>query len=334
METALYFKSLDEQKVQCTLCPHQCILAPGNYGICKVRQNMEGRLMTSNYGMVCAIRFDPIEKKPLYHFHPGKDILSIGSVGCNLNCKFCQNHEISQCGVEDYPYLHQYTAEEILEVALKESDSCGISYTYNEPTVWYEYMLDIASLAAQENLANVIVTNGFINPGPLKELGNVMDAFSLDLKSFSDNFYKQLTGSKLDPVLQTAKSIRAMDKHLEITNLVVTNENDSRDEFTSMVKWIADELGRETVFHISRYFPTYKMGHGATPMATLNMLYEIALEHLDYVYLGNVRTQDAQNTYCRNCGELALSRDGYVTTWEGLDEKGNCAKCKEHIISK
>jgi len=194
--------------------------------------------------------------------------------------------------------------------------------------------LDIASLAAQENLANVVVTNGFINPGPLRELGNVMDAFSLDLKSFSDNFYKKLTSSRLDPVLQSAKTIRAMDKHLEITNLVVTNENDGRDEFTSMVKWIADELGRETVFHISRYFPTYKMGHTATPVSTLGMLYEIALEHLDYVYLGNVRTQDGQNTYCRNCGELALSRDGYVTTWEGLDEKGNCAKCSEHIISK
>jgi len=334
METALYYESLDDHKVKCTLCPHYCILAPGKYGICKVRQNTDGQLMTNNYGKVCAIRFDPIEKKPLYHFSPGKSILSVGSIGCNLSCKFCQNYEISQCGVEDYPYLHEYTAEEIIKVALKDSESCGISYTYNEPTVWFEFMIDIASQAAQQNLSNVVVTNGFINPDPLAELGNYIDAFSLDLKSFNNQFYKKLTGASLDPVLRTAKTIRSMGKHLEITNLIVTHENDNIEDFTLLVKWIADELGPDTVLHISRYFPTYKMNHEATPVATLDALYNIASDHLDYVYMGNLRSQNGQNTFCKHCGELAISRYGYITTWEGLDEKGNCTSCGEHIISR
>jgi pyruvate formate lyase activating enzyme len=195
-------------------------------------------------------------------------------------------------------------------------------------------MVDIASLAREHKLANVIVTNGFINPEPLEELGDYMDAFSLDLKAFSDRFYRKLTGASLDPVLQSAKTIRKMDKHLEITNLIVTHENDNPEEFTDMVRWIAGELGPETVLHISRYFPTYKMEHEATPVTTMERFYEIASEHLDYVYLGNVRSQNGQNTYCRNCGELAISRYGYITTWEGLDEEGNCSKCGEHIISR
>jgi pyruvate formate lyase activating enzyme len=334
METAKYFESLPDQKVKCTLCPHYCNLSPGKYGVCKVRKNHDGRLATTNYGQVSAIRFDPIEKKPLYHYQPGSKILSVGSVGCNLSCKFCQNYEISQCRVEDYPYLHHYSAEDVVRAALKEPDNCGISYTYNEPTVWYEFMLDIASLASQKNLANVVVTNGYINLEPLEELGAYIDAFSLDLKAFNDSFYRRLTGASLDPVLATAKAIYKMGKHLEITNLVVTHENDNAGEFTDMVKWIAEELGPDVVLHISRYFPTYKLEHEATPESTLKRFYEIALEHLDYVYLGNVRTQNGQNTYCKNCGELAIGRDGYITTWEGLDEKGNCSNCGEHIISR
>ena len=195
-------------------------------------------------------------------------------------------------------------------------------------------MIDIASLATQQNLANVVVTNGFINPEPLNELCNYMDAFSLDLKSFNNKFYKKLTGASLEPVLRTARTVKEKGKHLEITNLVVTHENDNIEDFTLLVKWIEKELGPDTVLHISRYFPTYKMNHEATPVDTMNSFFKVASEHLSYVYLGNLRTENGQNTYCEHCGELAISRYGYITTWEGLDEDGNCTKCGAHIISR
>jgi len=332
MKEALFYES-ENKVVKCTLCPHFCIIKPGKPGSCRVRKNIDGKLFAENYEQVCSMRFDPIEKKPLYHFYPGRTILSVGSVGCNLHCRFCQNWEISQTGVEASFQLKKISAKQIIETALHEEDNIGIAYTYNEPTIWYEYMLDIAKLAFEKGLKNTMVTNGFINPEPLRELIKYMDAFSIDLKAFTNNFYKNLTSAKLDPVLETIKQIKASGKHLEITNLVITNRNDDIEDFTKMIGWIEDEIGKDTVLHISKYFPTYKMSEIATPDNTLINFYNIASKKLEYVYLGNMQTEKGQNTYCPNCKSVVIERSGYYTKTTGLNAKGLCQNCGDVIIS-
>ena len=242
MKEASYYKRLDG-KVQCLLCPHECFINDGKRGSCRVRKNFNGKLISENYRQVCSYNFDPIEKKPLYHFYPGKTIFSIGSIGCNLHCSFCQNYEISQSGVDEHPYLRTNSPEDIVSLAKGRSDNIGIAFTYNEPTVWYEYMVDIAELAKKEKLKTVMVTNGFINPEPLENLLPYIDAFSIDLKAFSEQFYKQHTASKLRPVLETIQLLKKHNKHLEITNLVITETNDSEKEFKEMVDWIVSETG-------------------------------------------------------------------------------------------
>lgn len=334
MKTARFFKKEEDNKIQCHLCPHNCKIDIDKRGICRVRKNTGNELVSENYGKVCSIRFDPIEKKPLYHYFPGKIILSVGSIGCNLRCKFCQNFEISQSTVDDYPFISEYTPREIVEIALKEANNFGISYTYNEPIVWYEFMYDIAKLAQTENLKNVMVTNGFINREPLEELCRFMDAFSVDLKAFTDRFYKQLTSSSLEPVLETLKYLKSQHKHIEITNLVIPEENDDEDIFLKMVKWIASEIGINTVLHLSRYYPTYKLDRPSTPLSTLLKFLDIAQQHLNYVFIGNMRTEKGQNTYCRKCGELVIGRHGYSTIRKGLDEQGDCVKCGNNIIPR
>ena len=235
---AKYYIAKEAKKVQCTLCPHDCVLKPDQTGICRVRTNKGGKLYTDNYAKVCSLHLDPIEKKPLYHYYPGRNILSVGSVGCNLHCKFCQNYEISQTSVKDYSYLKEYSSEAIVELADCEPGNLGLAYTYNEPTVWFEYMLDIAWKAHESELKNVMVTNGFINQEPLKEVLAVIDAFSVDLKAFTETFYKHLTSASLKPVLESLKTIKASGRHFEITNLLVPDENDNENEFREMLKWM------------------------------------------------------------------------------------------------
>jgi len=333
MKEARFYQS-EKGKVKCTLCPHYCILNDGKTGSCKVRKNMGGKLISENYEQLCSMHSDPVEKKPLYHFYPGRNILSVGSVGCNLHCKFCQNWEISQSGADYSIPLKTFPANNIVEKALLEKDNIGIAYTYNEPTVWYEYMLEIAILAHEQGLKNVMVTNGFINPEPLRELMPFIDAFSIDLKAFTNDFYKELTSAKLEPVLNSIKQIKAAGKHLEITNLVITNRNDHNDEFKEMVDWIADEIGKDAVLHISKYFPTYKMSEIATPDKTLLEFYKIASNKLDYVYLGNMRSNKGQNTYCPNCHSLVIERSGYFTDTNGLKANGKCMNCNKSIIKE
>ncbi len=273
---ANYYIQKSKKGIQCMLCPHQCLLKPGQTGICRVRTNEDGVLMSDNYEKVCSLHLDPIEKKPLYHFFPGRNILSVGTVGCNLHCRFCQNWEISQTKVKDYPYLKEYTPEAIVDLALAEDQNLGIAYTYNEPTVWFEFMNDIALLSNEKGLKNVMVTNGYINPEPLKELFPHMHAFSVDLKAFTETFYKHLTSSSLVPVLESLKIIKSSGRHFEITNLLIPDENDNEREFRSMMKWISKELGTDTVLHISRFFPTYQLSHNATPESQLRKFYAIA----------------------------------------------------------
>lgn len=332
MHAASYYIKTENDKVKCTLCPHMCVISEGKSGICRVRKNVDGELITEVFGKACCLRFDPIEKKPLYHFYPGSMILSVGSVGCNLRCKFCQNWEISQTCAEDYPYLKPVSADEIIAMTAQRSDNVGIAYTYNEPTVWFEFMLDIAKKAKEKGLKNVAVTNGYINTTPLAELLECLDAFNVDLKAFSDDFYKRVTGARVQPVKDAILMIRRHNKHLELTHLVVTGLNDQPEQFEQMVKWIGGELGPDTPLHLSRYFPNFELENKATPMNRLLEFYDIATHYLHYVYIGNVAADKGATTYCPDCGSTVIERMGYSTYKKGLDAKGNCRKCGTSVI--
>jgi pyruvate formate lyase activating enzyme len=327
-----YYQKLRDNKVQCLLCPHECRINPGNFGICKVRENRDGILYTTVYEKACAFRFDPIEKKPLYHFYPGSEILSIGTVGCNLHCKFCQNWEISQCCSKDYPYLKPLTVDEVMDSLDEKEDNIGIAYTYNEPTIYFEYMMALAKRVKEAGMKNVAVTNGFISKHPLDELLDHIDAFNVDLKAFTEDFYRRITGSKLKPVKESILAIRKKGRHLELTNLVITGLNDKEDVFEEMVRWIASELGPGTPLHLSRYFPSYELDAPATPVDTLTSLFDIARKHLHFVYLGNTDISAGRKTFCPSCGHVVIDRRGYQTYKSGLDLAGNCQNCGQHVI--
>lgn len=324
---ALFYTKLHDQLVQCQLCPWNCILKPDQTGNCKVRQNKDGKLITLVYGKVAALGIDPIEKKPLYHFYPGKNILSIGEVGCNLHCSFCQNHNISQCYAGEFRGFHEISSEKIIQEALKTYHNIGIAYTYNEPFTFYEFMLDTAKQARENGLKNVVVSNGYINPAPLKEALPWLDAFNIDLKAFTENFYKQYTKGKLNPVLESLKIIAKSKAHLEITNLVIPGLNDNEFRFKEMINWISGELGENTPLHLSRYFPQYKTNLPPTPVEKLEELYEIATKKLHFVFLGNVSDEKRSSTFCPNCAQKLVERSRYKTKITGLDPAGQCKNC-------
>jgi len=332
MRDAKFYKTLDNKKVRCNLCPHYCVIGPDERGICGVRKNIDGHLKAESYGLVSAIQFDPIEKKPLYHFYPGKSILSFGSVGCNFTCGFCQNCDISQTTVDDYPWLNHYSIEQIMHIAQSDESSVGIAYTYNEPTIYYEFMMDIAEEAHKMDFMNVMVTNGYISQEPLNKLLPFIDAFNVDLKSFQNDFYKEQSGARIKPVKESLKKISAAGKHLEITNLVIPTLNDQVEDFKDMLFWMQNELGKDTVLHISRYFPAYQMTIPATSKKTLESLYAIAKEYLPFTYLGNINTIDGSNTICPNCSNMLIERSGYITRIKGLDDSGNCNFCNTPVI--
>jgi pyruvate formate lyase activating enzyme len=324
---------IDDGIVQCTLCPHQCILKEGKAGICRVRINSGGKLVTDVYGYVSAINFDPIEKKPLYHFYPGSSILSIGTYGCNLRCFFCQNCAISQTAAEpELPHIY-YTPEQIVEIAIKKPGNTGIAFTYNEPIVWFEYMLEIAKLAKKSGLQTVMVTNGFINTKPLEELLQYIDAFSVDLKAFNEEFYTKVASARLDPVKKSLIQISQAGKHLELVNLVIPDLNDDDLSFTAMTKWIASEIGKDTVLHISKYFPGFKLHTEATPSAIINRLKRIAERELTYVYTGNI-FEETNNTLCIQCQNILITRHAYSIDTPGLDSEGNCKDCGKKFHKK
>ena len=330
---ASWYNPLIDGSVQCTLCPHMCILKEGKTGICRVRVNKQGKLHSEVYGFVSAINFDPIEKKPLYHFYPGSVILSIGTYGCNLRCFFCQNCTISQTGPDPELPRTYLTPEQIVKSALSHPGNIGIAFTYNEPVVWFEYMYETAKLAKQAGLVTVMVTNGFINTEPLRVLLEVIDAFSVDLKSFNDDFYSKVTSSKLEPVKETLQQIKAAGKHIEIVNLVIPGLNDDDVVFTEMVKWISKDIGKDTVLHISRYFPNYKMVTEATPMSVMRRVKRIAENHLHYVYTGNMYA-DSNDTSCQFCNNILITRQLYSTKVVGLDLEGKCTSCGNYFLKK
>ena len=331
---ALYYNKMDDGKIKCELCPHNCIVKKNQSGICKVRVNKNGKLISQNYGVVSSIGFDPIEKKPLYHFYPGSEILSIGSLGCNLQCEFCQNWQISQTSVEDFKRGNEiFKSDKIIDLALSKEKNVGIAYTYNEPTVFFEFMLEVAKKAKQNKLKNVMVTNGFINQKPLNELNKYIDAYSVDLKAFNNKFFIKYTKSQLEPVKETLKNIVKAGKYLEITNLVIPGLNDNPEEFELMIKWIKENLGKDIVLHISKYYPTYKLKIEPTPVETMLELNNIANKHLDHVFLGNVLLSDGNNTHCPNCNEIIIKRTGYLSQKHSVNSVGDCTKCGTHVLN-
>jgi len=266
--------------VRCELCPHRCLIPGGKQGICGVRENRDGRLVALTYGKVAAVQIDPVEKKPLYHFHPGKPILSIGSVGCNFHCGFCQNYHL----VEKRVPLASVAIPDLLQAARREG-AVGISYTYNEPLIWYEFVTDCAREFRKAGMVNVLVTNGYVSPGPLAELLPLVDAMNIDLKSMDPEFYRNICGGKLGPVLDTIRG-SARATHVEITSLLVTGENDSEHAVRAVVDFVAG-VNPEIPLHLSRYMPMYRFTAPPTPPGRLAAAFRIARERLRYVYVGN-----------------------------------------------
>jgi pyruvate formate lyase activating enzyme len=332
MQEARYYTRLSNSQVRCTLCPHQCIISENQAGQCKVRSLSNGKLVSENYGRLSAIATDPVEKKPLYHFYPGEKILSIGSIGCNMHCKNCQNENISQCiGIS--PALIKKTSIQDIQQRIRNDSARLFAFTYNEPTVYYEYMIDVAMSLEGTGTECVMVTNGYIMPDPLRELIPFISAFNVDLKFFVNNLYRKITGATLQPVLNAIELIKKSGKHLEITNLVIPGINDDAEEFKRMITYILNNLGRDQVLHLSRYFPGYKMNLPPTPVSNLLKFRDIAEESLDYVYLGNTGPDIDSNTRCPSCGHMLIKRAYYTTEITGMRNNA-CELCGTIITGK
>ncbi len=327
MKESLYYKKLKNKIVQCQLCPKFCTLKPTQLGDCKARKNINGKLQSLVYTQPISIAIDPIEKKPLFHFFPGAKALSIGTTGCNLHCKFCQNADTSQINIGDIKYStpKKIQPREIIKEALKHSCKI-IAYTYNEPTIFYEYVLETSKLAKKAGLKNIIVSNGYINQKPLKEWCKYIDAANIDLKSFTEKFYKELTSASLKPVLETIKTLHQQKVWLEITNLVIPTHNDKPKKIEEMCKWLSKNTTKNTPLHFSRFFPSYKMPNvNPTLLKTLTKAQKIAQKYLNYVYIGNIQTLKGENTYCPKCNKLLIKRTVYSITQNNIkNNKCNC----------
>lgn len=333
MNEALFYSKLDDNVVECQLCPRFCHIEAGKFGNCRARRNRNGILTTEVYSKLAAMNSDPIEKKPLYHYHPGKEILSVGTTGCNMHCVFCQNFNLSQCDLRQPVSVKNVSPEELAAHSLKKKKNIGVAFTYNEPTVNFEYMVKAAELVKQNNQKTVMVSNGYINPEPLKILIETIDAFNIDLKAFDEAFYKKHSKATLEPVIETIRTISQSGKHLEITNLVIPALNDNEEEFQEMCEWIRHETGENTVLHLSRFFPRYELDQYPTPAETLFSLFDIAKQNLNYVYIGNMATEIHSNTYCPHCKELLIERTYYNTRLINISSDGKCGKCGCQVIN-
>lgn len=318
-------------KIQCLVCPHNCRIAEGKTGICGIRKNNGKEIELITYGVISGFSLDPVEKKPLYHFYPGHNILSVGSYGCNMRCDFCQNYHISQNqGPVDSKKM---SPEDLVIEALAATRNIGLAFTYNEPTIWFEYIRDVSFAIRNAGLKTVLVSNGYVNEEPLKEIIEFTDAFNIDLKSFNNFSYKALTGANLEPVKSSLKQIALSGRHLEITSLIIPGHNDKPEEMAKQAEWIAGELGKVIPLHLSRYYPMYKRNDPATSQETLDRLFEIASARLDHVYMGNSRTANGQDTRCPGCGKIVTERSGYNTRLLNLDPFGKCISCGTTVYS-
>ncbi|KNY28274.1 AmmeMemoRadiSam system radical SAM enzyme [Pseudobacteroides cellulosolvens] len=282
---ARYYNKIEDSKVHCFLCPHNCVIKPHMTGACRARKNIDGDLFSLNYGKVTSLSLDPIEKKPLNRFHPGTKILSAGSFGCNLKCSFCQNWTIAHEDADTVEITPQILVDKA--VSLKNNGNIGIAYTYNEPSIWYEFVYDTCQLAKKEGLSNVLVTNGFISREPLSDILPLIDAMNIDVKAFTSGFYKDICSATLDNVKESVE-LASKHCHVEVTTLVIPDLNDSIDEIEELSKWLSS-ISRDIPLHLSRFFPNYKMSHiNPTPKDTLISVKNVADNYLNYVYLGNV----------------------------------------------
>jgi len=329
MKEALFYELANESKgiIKCLLCPKGCLIKEGQVGFCQSRKNINNKLYSLIYSKVSSCGFDPIEKKPLYHFCPGTSVLSLGTVGCSFACSFCQNWTISQGSIENVS-VEELSPERAVQLTL-DNNSPGIAYTYSEPLIWYEYILDTARLAKKNNLKNILVTNGFINQEPLLKLLPFIDALNIDLKSFQNSFYQKYCRGSLAPVLRTIEIAKSYS-HIEITNLIIPGLNDKEEEIKELVDWVASQ-GENIPLHFSRYFPCYKMDIKATPISTLQKARAIAQQKLKYVYVGNIWDEEANTTYCGNCKKPLIKRTGYNIINLGLDKNGKCKFCGEQV---
>ncbi|MBW2040101.1 MAG: AmmeMemoRadiSam system radical SAM enzyme [Deltaproteobacteria bacterium] len=325
-----YFTALDGGEIQCELCPKRCRVPKGKRGFCRVRENRDGKCYSLVYGNPCAIYLDPIEKNPFFHVLPGTRSLSLATAGCNFGCKFCQTWEISQASPEDV-YSYEMPPEIVVKKA-KQMGAHSVAYTYVEPMIFYEYMLDIGSFAKKAGLLNVIHSNGFINMDPLRNLCKVLDAANIDLKGFTETFYRELCSGELAPVLETLKTLKQEKIHLEITNLMIPTKNDEMSVVREMCLWVKRELGADTPVHFSRFYPLYKLKNlPPTPVSTLEKARAVALSSgLEYVYIGNVPGHEGENTFCPRCKKMVIQRTGYMIGEMHL-KGGKCDYCGKPI---
>ena len=314
----------------CGICPNRCVLSPGDRSVCRSKVNMGGILYSLAYGNPCSVNVDPIEKKPLFHFKPRSKAFSMATAGCNFRCLNCQNWEISQAKPHDVRHFELFPQDVV--AAVQRTDCESIAYTYSEPITFFEYMIETARLARENQIHNLMISNGFINKKPLLELCQVLDGANVNLKSFSDAIYRKLNGGRLQPVLNTFKTLHEQSVHFEMTNLVVPGYVDDSDMVKRMCQWILSELGPNYPLHFLRFFPKYKLDRLApTPQSTLIRFRELAMaEGIHYVYVGNVSYRPGNNTYCHNCKKLLIERRGYIIPTYNL--KGDRCKYCNTVI--
>ena len=323
IKEARYYKKLPNDRVRCELCPHMCGLSEGELGKCRLRENRDGTLYAVAYGKTVTVNIDPVEKKPLYHFMPASSILSIGPNGCSFKCDFCQNWHIS---MEESPT--DYVAPEKLVELAKSTGSIGVAFTYTEPLVWFEYVVDAAAALRENGLKSILVTNGFINEGPALELAPLIDGFNIDLKSIRDDFYKKYCDGGVEPVKRFIE-IANESSHIEVTNLVIPGLNDSPEDIDDLVDWLAG-VSDEIPLHFSRFFPQFRMrDRPPTPQETLERAYKTAVKKMKYVYIGNIFIEGTEDTVCPSCGAVVVRRKGYSV--ETFGEGGVCPSCGTKI---
>lgn len=331
MKEAMFFHRLKGQEVRCDLCAHHCVIEDGQAGICKVRANKGGTLYSLVYGKAVATHIDPIEKKPLFHFRPGSTTFSLATVGCNFRCAHCQNADISILPAHQDDIVGQDVMPEEIVAAAEKSGCQSIAYTYTEPTIFFEYAHDSARLASEKDIGNVFVTNGFMTEEALRTIQPHLDAANVDLKSFSDDHYRQVCGARLQPVLDSLQLMKNLGIWLEVTTLIIPTLNDSERELRQIAEFIFS-LGAETPWHISKFYPTYQMTHlPSTPVESLRRGREIGLEAgLRYVYTGNVPGDEGESTFCHHCGQRLIHRYGYSILENRLRES-HCDRCGVEI---
>jgi pyruvate formate lyase activating enzyme len=329
-KAALFQQKIDQETVQCLLCPHQCLLKNNQAGICKVRKNIHGQLVSLNYEKIAAMHVDPIEKKPLYHFLPGSKSFSIAAVGCNLQCRFCQNHTLSVVENSSHIYGEPVSPGQIIDKAL-ECHARSVSYTYSEPTVFFEFMLETAILAKQAGLKNIMVSNGYINAEPIDKIAPYLDAANIDLKAYSDSFYRKVCGGQLQPVLKTISHLKEKNIWVEVTTLIIPDLNTNVTDIASLISFLV-KLDLNIPWHVSRFYPHYQLSQ--LPPTSEDIIFKIIDTALDmglkYVYSGNIADDQYAHTYCPQCRQKIIERSGYQTKLQHF-QLGICQKCQTPI---